>query len=124
LQNSVSLNLNVFGFEVIGRVMGYINYGSSPSGTNQTSNNHARSDMTIFENWTSTSTSTSNGNSKQIDPNPTGEDGATINVATFNTQQFWDSLGFTTTNWDFSANRLPTLKGMPPGTQNPHVRQP
>jgi hypothetical protein len=85
--------------------------------------NYARDSMVV---------SYKNGGNKRINPGLNTEDGANITETQWNTASWWtntanwDTDVFTgnwpTNIWDIAAGRLPRLRNMPAGTQNPVVQ--
>jgi hypothetical protein len=117
VEKSVALNKSVvattyYSDAFIGRVVGSI--ASNPT----MNNNYARSTgMTItYNNGTAYTPSSPDANNK---------DGEGITATQWGSASWWQGLGFTTANWDFtglSATKLPTLKGMTTSpVQNPVV---
>ena len=116
VEKSVALNKSVittFNSDAnLGRVVG--NTNSSPTMTG----NYARSTgMTIAYN---------NGTAYTPDDpdDADGKDGANITATQWGDAGWWQGIGFTTANWDFtglSATKLPTLINVPGPAQNPVV---
>jgi hypothetical protein len=85
--------------------------------------NYARDSMVV---------SYKNGGNKRMNPGLDTEDGANITAAQWNTASWWTSAGnwsttsyeglWDTSVWDIANNRLPRLRNMPAGTQNPVVQ--
>jgi hypothetical protein len=123
VQNCVALNPSVrIVYSSVGRVTG----ASMPD---TTFNNYARSAMTVQYNWNGTT-----GTNKTINVGLNTVDGANMTTTDAVTASWWTAAGRWSTAgggtaWDFtnvwnppSGTRLPTLRNMPAGTQNPVIQ--
>jgi hypothetical protein len=122
VQNSVALVPSVrtssSNADRIGRVLGYT--------VGTYSNNYARTSMTVQYNWNGTT-----GTDKEIDAGLNTRDGASITATQWNDASWWTTAGnwdtangsvWDTAIWDIANGRLPILRNMPTGEQNPVVQ--
>jgi hypothetical protein len=112
VQNCVALNPNISGTTNIGRVISY--------SSDTRINNYGRSDMAC--NGLPAPSAWTTGNA-------TTQHGANITAADWNSENWWKNTDNWDTVWDFNdvwewsgSSRLPILKNMPTGTQNPTVQ--
>jgi plastocyanin len=99
----IALNTNINGTYCyrVGNLSGYLS-----------TNCHGRSDMKKNEVATTWTNNTANG-----------QDGADITATEWNSASWWTSTAnFSSTVWDITNGKLPTLKNMPAGMQNPVVQ--
>jgi hypothetical protein len=124
IQNSVALNRSVRL-----NTSDYIYRVFAGTNTDELINNYARNPMTVQYNWNGTT-----GTNKTINAGLNTVDGANMTTTEAVTATWWTAAGrWSTANggsaWDFtniwnppSGTRLPTLRNMPAGTQNPVVQ--
>jgi hypothetical protein len=126
VQNCVALNPSVrlVGSDYIGRVVGENGIQTSSY------NNYARNPMMVQYNWNGTT-----GTNKTINAGANTVDGTSITTTNALTATWWTAAGRWSianggTAWDFTnvwnppdgTSRLPTLRNMPAGTQNPVIQ--
>jgi len=120
IQNCVALNSNInYGgvvsdasggnVRLFGRISYYLNSGEY-NNNNILTNNYGRNDMK----W--------NGNDYDWDNLDDSIDGADITVSNWNSATWWIyNAEFDQNVWNIENGKLPTLKNMPAGTQNPQI---
>jgi len=126
IQNSVALNssikTNVNTTGTLGRVVGNNQSDPPTAAIGILSNNYGRPDN-MFTNNTPFNPSGTFGPDTKHGANVTDGTGAD-STASWNNATFWSvTVRFDNNLWDLANGKLPTLKNMPPGTQNPQVRE-
>ena len=119
-----NLDLEIYG--VIGRICPDVKYGFSYTFT-YIRNNYARKDMRLAYNNGGTVYTPIYPPATDATATLNSKDGVDITSAEWNSASWWttasnwDTAAWDTNIWDIADGRLPILKGMPPGEQNPVV---